>query len=102
MLTAGGMKVRRDPRIHLVNTDLEIRSIGVHDGGECWDVVRNICHICSSPGLYRCEVEVDANQPLAVVHTVEILGQSVGGTGHWALGTGEGLLCIYYVSHSRH
>lgn len=56
VLTAGNMKVRRDPRIQLVNTDLEIKNIGVHDGG-----------------LYRCEVEVDANQPLAVVHTVEIL-----------------------------
>merc|ERR550534_238963 len=56
VLTAGTMKVRRDPRIQLVNTDLEIKNIGVHDGG-----------------LYRCEVEVDANQPMAVVHTVEIL-----------------------------
>jgi hypothetical protein len=58
VLTAGTMKVRRDPRMRLVNTDLQISKIGVHDGG-----------------MYRCEIEQDENQPLAVVHTVEILGE---------------------------
>ena len=42
----------------LVKTDLQISKIGVHDGG-----------------MYRCEIEQDDNQPLAVVHTVEILGE---------------------------
>ena len=44
--------------MRLVNTDLQISKIGVHDGG-----------------MYRCEIEQDENQPLAVVHTVEILGE---------------------------
>ena len=57
MLTAGDIMVRRDPRIQLVGTDLTIANVGIHDGG-----------------LYRCEVEQDTDQPLAVVHTVEILG----------------------------
>ena len=52
------MKVRRYPRMKLLNTDLQISKIGVHDGG-----------------MYRCEIEQDVNQPLAVVHTVEILGE---------------------------
>ena len=58
VLTAGGIKVRRDPRMSLEGTDLTIKEVGVHDGG-----------------LYRCEVEQDTDQPLAVVHTVEILGE---------------------------
>ena len=52
------MKVRRDPRMKLVKTDLQITKIGVHDGG-----------------MYRCEIEQDDNRPLAVVHNVEILGE---------------------------
>merc|ERR1719233_1427129 len=56
VLTAGTMKVRRDPRMKLVKTDLQISKIGVHDGG-----------------MYRCEIEQDDNRPLAVIHTVEIL-----------------------------
>ena len=59
VLTAGGIKVRRDPRMSLVGTDLTITGVGVHDGG-----------------LYRCEVEQDTDQPLAVLHTVEILGEN--------------------------
>ena len=43
----------------LVGTDLTITEVGVHDGG-----------------LYRCEVEQDTDQPLAVLHTVEILGEN--------------------------
>ena len=35
---------------------------------------QNSCNVVQFEGLYRCEVEVDANQPMAVVHTVEILG----------------------------
>ena len=58
VLTAGGIKVRRDPRMSLVGTDLTITDVGVHDGG-----------------LYRCEVEQDTDQPLTVVFTVEILGE---------------------------
>ena len=58
VLTAGTMKVRRDPRMKLVKTDLQISKIGVHDGG-----------------MYRCEIEEGDNRPLAVVHTVEILGE---------------------------
>ena len=50
-------QVRRDPRMTLEGTDLRITGVGVHDGGP-----------------YRCEVEQDTDQPLAVVHTVEILG----------------------------
>ena len=58
VLTAGSMKVRRDPRMELLNTDLKISKIGVHDGG-----------------MYRCEIEQrNQDKPLAVVHTVEILG----------------------------
>ena len=57
VLTAGTMKVRRDPRMALVKTDFQIFKIGVHDGG-----------------MYRCEIEQDDNLPLEVVHTVEILG----------------------------
>ena len=57
VLTAGTMKVRRDPRMKLVKTDLQISKVGVHDGG-----------------MYRCEIEQDDNRPLAVIHTVEILG----------------------------
>ena len=59
VLTAGGIKVRRDPRMSLVGTDLTITGVGVHDGG-----------------LYRCEVEQDTDQPLTVVFTVEILGEN--------------------------
>ena len=59
VLTAGAIKVRRDPRMSLVGTDLTITGVGVHDGG-----------------LYRCEVEQDTDQPLAVLHTVEILGEN--------------------------
>ena len=57
VLTAGSIKVRRDPRLRLDGTDLKIRNVGVHDGG-----------------LYRCEVEQDSDQPLVGLHTVEILG----------------------------
>ena len=62
VLTAGAIKVRRDPRMSLVGTDLTITGVGVHDGG-----------------LYRCEVEQDTDQPLAVLHTVEILGENYSG-----------------------
>ena len=44
--------------MELVKTDLQISKIGVHDGG-----------------MYRCEIEQDEIRPLAVVHTVEILGE---------------------------
>ena len=68
VLTAGGIKVRRDPRMSLVGTDLTITQAGVHDGG-----------------LYRCEVEQDTDQPLAVVHTVEILGETSPPTSNLSL-----------------
>ena len=42
----------------IFHADLQISKLGVHDGG-----------------LYRCEIEQDVNQPLAVVHIVEILGE---------------------------
>ena len=58
VLTAGTIKVRRDPRMELDGTDLTIGNVGIHDGG-----------------LYRCEVEQDADQPLVGLHTVEILGE---------------------------
>ena len=58
VLTAGTIKVRRDPRMKLDGTDLTIGNVGIHDGG-----------------LYRCEVEQDADQPLVGLHTVEILGK---------------------------
>jgi hypothetical protein len=55
VLTAGTMKVRRDPRMLLVKTNLQISKIGVHNGEKYW-----------------CQIEQDNNLPLAVVHTVEI------------------------------
>ena len=58
VLTAGTIKVRRDPRMKLDGSDLTIANVGIHDGG-----------------LYRCEVEQDGDQPLAGLHNVEILGE---------------------------
>ena len=50
--------MRRDSRLHLIGNNLRIDSIGIHDGGK-----------------YSCEAEVEATEPLAVVHIVEILGE---------------------------
>lgn len=59
VFAAGNKIVRRDRRISLQGSDLEITGMNVHDGGE-----------------YSCEVENDhTDQPLSVVHTVEILGR---------------------------
>jgi len=58
VLTAGATKVRRDDRIDLQDTDLQVRQVDLNDGGE-----------------YICEVETDASEPIAIVHTVEILGE---------------------------
>ena len=41
-----------------MGNNLRIDSIGIHDGGK-----------------YSCEAEVEATEPLAVVHIVEILGE---------------------------
>ena len=53
-------KVRRDPRLSLQGTDLQIRSAEVSDAGE-----------------YVCEVETDEDLPIAIVHSVEILGEGI-------------------------
>jgi len=56
------IKVRRDDRLTLRGpgrTDLQISDIGVEDSGE-----------------YICEVETDDDEPIAIVHSVEILGES--------------------------
>lgn len=58
VLTAGKMKVRRDDRLRLEGTDLQISRIERDDAGE-----------------YICEVETDDDEPIAIVHSVEILGE---------------------------
>ena len=58
VLTAGQMKVRRNDRFELRKTNLEIRDIREKDRGE-----------------YVCEVETDDDQPIAIIHSVEILGK---------------------------
>ena len=59
VLTAGAMKVRRDDRIVLQGTNLQIKDIGREDSGE-----------------YICELETDDDEPIAIVHSVEILGKT--------------------------
>lgn len=56
VLTAGRVTVRRDRRIALMGNNLQIAAMNIHDGGE-----------------YVCEIEADADDPIAIVHTVEIL-----------------------------
>ena len=58
VLTAGEMKVKRDERVDLRGTDLQIRTVGVEDGGE-----------------YSCEIEADTEYPIAITHTVEVLSE---------------------------
>ena len=58
VLTAGEMKVKRDDRVDLRGTDLQIRTVGVEDGGE-----------------YSCEIEADTEYPIAITHTVEVLSK---------------------------
>lgn len=60
VLTAGVVKVRRDHRIKLEGTDLQISKIESDDAGE-----------------YVCEVETDDDEPIAIMHSVEILGKFV-------------------------
>ncbi|XP_059095815.1 brother of CDO-like [Tigriopus californicus] len=56
VLTAGDMMVRRDDRIDLKGTDLQINSVDVEDGGN-----------------YSCEIEADAEYPVVITHTLEVL-----------------------------
>ena len=56
MLTAGSMKVRQDPRLQLMGTDLVIQSLDLEDSG-----------------LYDCEVESDREVPVSIQHSLEIL-----------------------------
>ncbi len=58
VLTAGGMRVRRDRRFKLEGTDLQISRIESDDAGE-----------------YVCEIETDDDEPIAIMHSVEILGK---------------------------
>ncbi len=58
VLTAGDLRVTRDDRIVVTEHDLRIGSVNVDDGG-----------------TYSCEIEADAEYPLALTHTVEVLGQ---------------------------
>ena len=52
------LKVRRDRRIKLEGNDLQIRQIESEDAGE-----------------YVCEIETDDDEPIAIMHSVEILGE---------------------------
>lgn len=56
VLTAGKMKVRRDPRIRLRGTNLIIKKVESEDGGE-----------------YECEVETDEEISITIRHRLEIL-----------------------------
>ena len=58
VLTADSIKVRRDKRLELQGTGLQIRDIDRDDSGE-----------------YVCEIETDEDEPVAIVHSVEILGE---------------------------
>jgi len=58
MKTTLPFQVRRDDRLSLQGTDLQISDISVEDSGE-----------------YICEVETDEDEPIAIVHSVEILGE---------------------------
>lgn len=59
MLSAGDMKITMDKKIQLVNGyDLEIRKVRPQDGGD-----------------YVCQLST--SQPLELVHTLEILGNSI-------------------------
>ena len=56
VLTAGAMKVRRDPRLELMGTDLVIKNLELEDRGE-----------------YDCEVESDREVPVSIRHSLDIL-----------------------------
>ena len=56
VLTAGDMKVRRDPRLDLIGTDLVIKKVELEDKGD-----------------YDCEVESDREVPVSIRHSLDIL-----------------------------
>lgn len=58
VLTAGEMMIRRDDRIVLKGTDLQVQHVTPEDGG-----------------LYSCEIEADSEYPLVVTHKLEVLGK---------------------------
>ena len=87
MLTAGGMKVRRDPRLELKGTDLVIKNLELEDRGD-----------------YDCEVESDREVPVSIRHSLDILHPpstfpepSSGGRNKWSGGimTGHKLVTFY-------
>jgi len=59
VLTAGEMMIRRDDRIVLKGTDLQVQNVTPEDGG-----------------AYSCEIEADSEYPLVVTHTLEVLGKN--------------------------
>ena len=67
IFTLISLKVRRDRRLKLEGTDLQIRRMESDDAGE-----------------YVCEIETDDDEPIAIMHSVEILGESqqLVTTGH--------------------
>ena len=58
VLTAGGMKIKKDERFTLRGTDLQIKNIEPEDGGE-----------------YSCEIEADEEYPVAIKHRLEVLSK---------------------------
>ena len=50
------MKVRRDPRVQLTNTDLVLTDLQLEDAGE-----------------YDCEVESDREVPVSIRHRLDVL-----------------------------
>ncbi len=58
VLTAGAIMVRRNDRFHLDKTNLRIENVQVDDRGD-----------------YVCQVETDDDEPISIVHSVEILGK---------------------------